>query len=81
MSFDFRLHNVFTSTLDLDKNVMLASGHDDDNNNNNNNNNLLPSVFTRLHAVVVSLVTLITRLHLQSPHAFRDKLVIEGVCP
>ena len=44
---------------------------------NNNNNNLLPSVFTRLHAVIVSLVslnlmTLITRLHLQSPRAFRD---------
>ena len=51
-----------------------------DNNNNNNNNNyyyLLPSVFTRLHAVIISLVslnlmTLITRLHLQSPRAFRD---------
>ena len=47
------------------------------NNNNNNNNNLLPSVFTRLHAVIVLLVslnlmTLITRLHLQSPRAFRD---------
>ena len=46
-------------------------------NNNNNNNNLLPSVFTRLHAVIISLVslnlmTLITRLHLQSPRAFRD---------
>ena len=26
---EFRLHNVFTSTLDLDKNVILASGHDE----------------------------------------------------
>ena len=42
--------------------------------------------FTRLHAVIVSLVilylmTLITRLHLQSPRAFHDWPVIEGVCP
>ena len=29
MSFDFRLYNVFTWTLDLDLNLILASGHDE----------------------------------------------------
>ena len=29
VSFDFRLYNVFTWTLDLDLNPILASGHDE----------------------------------------------------